>query len=199
MAIPDNRLSVTPVRGAYIAPYNRAPVPLVSYSIGGTAVENPNDGLQVQEWRLDYGGSPAQFVVTPLSIGSPTSVLTRDDVTDCSLAFDQLMRVVLAWRQTDGNVYLRWYDSVVAGQVITNFGPGETPRCLLDDSRPLQTVAGTSDVLFFYVRAGALYYRQQRDRYAIERNLVTFQNPTAVIYSYGQTVRNRIEFEVRVP
>lgn len=200
MALPGNAFSSQPVRGDYLPPYDRDQAdPLVDWETGGTALEDASAGLQVQIWRLTVIRATGDFIVTPESFGAPTTVITRPGfIRRAGLAFDQLMRPVLGWIQDDV-LYLRWFDATINQQVISSFGPVDDMRVLLDDPRSLQTVAGTSDALLFYVRAGKIFYRQQRDRYTIERELATFTDPNALVRSYGRTTRNRIEFEVRQP
>ncbi len=41
-----------------------------------------------------------------------------------------------------------------------------TPRCTHDDKRPRQSPV--ADIVLAYLRGGALYARQQRDRYQVE-------------------------------
>jgi hypothetical protein len=198
MAIPGNRLSTTPILGAYLSPYDREMGPFLDYEQGGIALDDPSQGLQVQVWRLDYAASNGDFLVTPESFGSPSVQYTDPGAIVTSLAFDQSMRVVLAWIK-DGDVFLRWFDPLPNMTVISNFGPAQDARVLLDDPRELQTIAGSSDVLLFYVRGGRIYYRQQRDRFTIERELGAFINPNALIVKYGRTNRLRIQFEVTPP
>ncbi|MNV87345.1 hypothetical protein D3C71_1814610 [compost metagenome] len=61
----------------------------------------------------------------------------------------------------------RWYDPIATGYVTTELPAGcVNPRVSLDDKR--SEYAPSSDVILAYVRAGNLYYRQQRDRYTVE-------------------------------
>jgi hypothetical protein len=68
-----------------------------------------------------------------------------------------------------GNPSLYWYDTVPEEFVTTPYPGITTPFLTLDDKRPSQL--GTSDMLFFYLKAGKLYFRQQRDRFTIEYEL----------------------------
>jgi hypothetical protein len=200
MALPENTLSNPAVPAAYLDPYARARPPLSSWALGGIALEDATQGLEVQAWLLEYLGSPGDFLLTPEQFGPPTVLFSAEDVTECSLAFDQLMRPAIAFVEA-GNVKLRWFDTQVNNTVITNFGSAiYSPVVVLDNPAPIASqVFATSDVLFFYLRAGKLYYRQQRDRYTIERELATLASPSALIIDRGKTVNNRLQLRVQTP
>src|SRR5690606_10804461 len=87
------------------------------------------------------------------------------------IAFEQAGQPVVCLERPTGTggapeVWIWFFDPTVPGMVLQNFGPGRTPRALLD--RPIEIA--DSDVLVFYVadHAGRSAYRQQRDRYAVE-------------------------------
>lgn len=94
---------------------------------------------------------------------------TLGDIIEVDIAFEQTARpVICAERATGTNgakqVWLYWFNSVTSTFGFDNFGTGRTPRVILDS--PFNV--SDSDVLFFYLTATKLVYRQQRDRYAVE-------------------------------
>jgi len=167
--IPEQRLSTTPVPANFLDG-GRGTL-LVDYEYGGTDLQVPGDGLLVKIWRLRYDSNSGDMVIS--AEGSPTTVLfNRPDITEVSLAFDQNMNPFVAFVQA-GQAKFWWYDPLLPGMTFNEslLGSAITPRCSLDDKRSTQFA--NSDIILSYVRAGNLYYRQQRDRYLTERLLKT--------------------------
>ncbi len=104
--------------------------------------------------------------------------LTVPYMTEISFSFDVNMQPVVAF-VASGQSYLNWYDSSVNDYITTSLGADiTTPRVALDDKRYVATNGyQLSDVILAYIRAGNLYYRQQRDRYGVERLLATNIKP----------------------
>lgn len=79
--------------------------------------------------------------------------------------FDQNGRP-LVFFDTGTELRLWWYDPVLGSTTTTVFGVGNYPFSTFDIKYGVDTEY--SDVLLFYMRSGAIYYRMQRDRYSIE-------------------------------
>lgn len=193
--LPDDTLSLTPVPGAYLSVDDQRSAYLVDQEMGGIAISDPSAGLTYQPWTLSYS-EIGEFVLTPHVTGTPTVLLIRAGVSDLALAFDQNMRPAVAYTQ-NGSLYLWWYDTVVAGYVISNFGQGLSPRLALDDKRV--TAEGASDILFAYIQDGQIKYRQQRDRFTVERVLSNHVYPNTRIRAFGMTEQLRIQIELVEP
>lgn len=169
--LPQDTLSTIPHPSEFLAPRDRAREPLVDYELGGVALNNATQGLEVQVWRLRYTGGA--FVLDAPSV-APTTIIFVADVKTCALAFDQNMQPVIAWETEAGECRFRWFDPTIPAFTIEDLPAGSrSPRCTLDDKRPLATITGRSDVILAYMRNGSLYYRQQRDRFDTERELAT--------------------------
>jgi hypothetical protein len=52
-----------------------------------------------------------------------------------------------------------------------------------------------NDVILFYIKDGALFYRQQRDRYGVERRLCDCPNTTIRIERVSMNTLNRLQIE----
>ena len=168
MAIIQNRLSTTPVPNIYFTPDNILYGPLVSYEAGPIALDDPSEGQQYQDWVLTYLDS--NFILTPLTIGSSSIILSITGVIKFGLAFDQNGHPAICYN-TVTNGYLYWFDSAIPGFVTTNFGTGVHSLALtLDDKRNRQTQA--NDIILWYTKVGAtnydLFNRVQRERFTIE-------------------------------
>nr|PZN74572.1 MAG: hypothetical protein DIU57_19165 [Pseudomonadota bacterium] len=125
----------------------------------------------------------------------PQAVYTGDDITEVSLAFDQNMNVCVAFVEA-GMAKLLWYDTTVNQLVVTELGEGVThPRVALDDTREFNRA--NSDIILAYIKEGALYYRQQRDRYQIERLLSP--GPWIALKRIGMGSGYRFQFQVVAP
>ncbi len=188
--LPDNRVSALTLPGRFHAPDNERTSLLSDPEMGGIALNDPSLGLKVQKWTVSYQG--IDVVVTP-EVGSPTVLFSTSSITELSLAFDQNMRAVVAYRK-DGHLYLWRWDFVAAGYITSDFGVGYSPRLALDDKRVSQF--GSSDVIFAYIQGNELKYRQQRDRYLTERVLRSGLDPATRLRTIGMNRNWRFQFEL---
>ena len=133
---------------------------------GGIALGDSSQGLLAQVWTITSNGS--SIFISGESVAQ-TTLLSDSGITEISLAFDQNMRPMVAYRAL-GVPKLYWYDTLL-GAIVTTVLPSETTSyyLTLDDHR--EGAEGGSDVLMFYLKTGSLFYRQQRDRFLTERLL----------------------------
>lgn len=180
MALPENRLSIEPARAPFIGARAFPTSKIVDYEDGGVGIQDVSEGLLFQRWRalLFNPGQSDSYVQLDAPSVTPFALVSLPGLTEISISFDQLMQPTLAYVQ-DGIAYLRWYDSAAAEYVTDTIGAGIiTPRVSLDDKRYIASNGyQSSDVILAYVKGGNLYYRQQRDRYTIERLLKTGVKP----------------------
>lgn len=172
MSLPGNALDPIGVAAAMLPPDDDGRPSLVEdYEMGGIALNDPSQGLLVQNWRARLVGDEVRVSHAPYS--SETVVTTDTGITELSLAFDQNMRPTIGYIAS-GLTKLYWYDTVPEMHVTTVFNAEDrSPFVTMDDKRGPATMINSNDVLFFYIRGTTLYYRQQRDRFQTERNLAT--------------------------
>jgi hypothetical protein len=164
--LPDGVLSSQPIVADFLPPRNAVPRPLVDYELGGIALSDPSQGLMVKPWRMQW--IDGQFIIDALAV-APTVVLSRAAVTEFSFTFDQNMKPFITFVDGTG-AYYYWYDGTVSDYRLVALPSGViTPKCSLDDKRSHQ--ANISDIILAYMKGRGLYYRQQRDRFGIERLL----------------------------
>lgn len=168
MAMPENILSTTSVPAQFVGARALAVSKRIDYEDGPKGIQDPSEGSQYQVWR-------AMLVGNQVLLSAPNTpeyvFFEAPDLEEVSITFDQNARYVLAYVQA-GQSKLLWFDTVEGEYVTTTFPAGTiTPRVSLDDRRASQL--NNSDVIVGYVRGGNLYYRQQRDRFEVERLLTT--------------------------
>ena len=192
--MPLNRLSTTPVIAPYMVPDTlELPNRLTDFELGGVALSDASQGLQVQRWTcradIDTG------VVYIGAEAVPETVLfTAEGISELSLAFDQNMRPFVAFT-VYGQSKFRWYDTVLGANRITDLDPlDRTPKCCMDDKRPWQVGQGSNDIILAYLRGDSMYYRQQRDRYEVERLLATGLEGKRLL-KVGMNTAMRLQFE----
>lgn len=196
--MPENVLSTEVVQrpffGARGLPISR----IVDYEDGGIALSDASRGLLYQRWRarLFAPGTVDSYVELDAAGVAATTLVELPNLTEISISFDQLMRPVLAFVQNN-IAYLRWFDSVPGEYVTDEIGVGViTPRVTMDDKRFIATEGyQKNDVILAYVRTGNLYYRQQRDRFTIERLLKTDVKPLIKI-GFNRGLRLQFMHEV---
>lgn len=187
--IPGNALSLTPQVGAFLSPDHLVTGPLLDHERGGVALNDGTQGLRIQNWKAGVDGGN---LYVEDALGVRTTVLVRSNVSTVSLAFDSNMRATLAYTQAGVAKYF-WFDTNVGMMVESSLPAGSvTPRLATDDKRPTQTLA--VDIILAYIRAGNLYFRQQRDRYTVEYLLGPAPAPS--LLNIGMNSVNRLQFEL---
>lgn len=189
--LPGNALSYIPVTGLMYAPDSNRVGPLIDFERGGVAVNDLGQGLQTRNWTFSY--TPEGQIVTTPDGGDPVVVISRPGVTELAGTFDQNMAPVVTF-VIDGEIFLNWFDSITGQRRTDSFGIGHSPRLTLDDKRDMTT--STSDVIVAYIRNQALYYRQQRDRFGVERLLKDGLSPITRLKNVGMTTQLRLLFEL---
>lgn len=190
--LPTNEPSSLPVPGLLLDPDGRRLVPTIDYEMAGIGIEDTSTGLMSHLWTCYLDNTE---VYVQREGAAPVKVFSRSDITELALAFDQNMRPVIAYRVSTGLVYLRWYDSIAQIYTTTAFGALRNPRLTLDDKR--EKMEGSSDVIFAYINnANSLCYRQQRDRYEIERVVRAGLDPKVQLRSVGMGNTLRLQFEL---
>lgn len=166
--IPENRLSTVPVPSSLLVPMQRDD-PFIDFERAGAGLQDPSQGLDVQLWTLRYDVVTGDFVLSAPTY-PPAVQFNRANVTWISLSFDSNMNPFISFTEAGVSKFW-WFDTVLSQQVFndTIIPTATSHYATLDDRRSSQNSA--RDILLFYIRAGNLYYRQQRDRYTIERLL----------------------------
>jgi hypothetical protein len=196
MALPGNVL-VEPFQPApFDEPDDVPRVPLTTdLELGGTALNDPSFGLQVKDWKFFYVLD--DVVVSPAAGGLTTVLFNRPGVTEVSGAFDQNMNPAVAFVDGAG-AWLWYFDTVLNAYTFLALPAGtRTPFLTMDDKRP--TANSYNDILLFYVLNTNLTYRQQRNRFGIERILYSFNGPEVDILRVGMNKGLRVQIEVEGP
>lgn len=196
MPLPSDSLSTTPAPATPLAPDGiERNDPTVDYELGGIALNDPSQGNQVQVWRCWTDGTSA-WVAPDNNLAAKTLILTDFDITEVSIGLDQNMAPTVAYI-AGGVCKLYWFDSLISGYRTTTYPNHYTPMLTLDDKREGQS--GDNDILFFYVRDRKLCYRQQRERYGVERVLQTVPSNEVRIMSLGMSRSNRLQVRMKFP
>lgn len=191
--LPDNVASSLPLYGGglYLSPDEQVVKPYIDFERAGVAQLDTSQGLLVKNWRLWL--EDGRKVMLQPDGGAATMLFEDSGLTEVSFTFDQNMRWSAAYLRF-GVLTLRWYDSLVSNHVVSSFGPGRCPRLTLDDKR--NENLGNSDVVFAYIKGDDLCYRQQRDRYLVERVLKADLYPGTRLRGIGMNKNLRLQFEL---
>jgi len=191
MALPESQFTPTPVPGNFFPPDNRLRTSLlVDYEEGGIAIGDPSQGLQYQVWEARVAGGVIQ--TRPEGAGAWTDITSAASITEISLAFDQNMRPQVAF-MAGGVCKFYWYDSASEAYVTSTFAGATSPVCAMDDKREAEV--GLNDVVLFYLLAGRVIYRRQRDRYSIAYDMAAKPVGTTRIVRWGMTDQMRFTLE----
>lgn len=198
MTIPGNLLSNDRPESPLLAPDDRQRTdPLQDWERGGVALNDPSQGHDVRDWKVWSDGLTIWVAPDP-ELTPRVAVQTGADITEVSLGFDQNMQPTVAY--VDGGVTkLWWYDTVGAAMTTTTYPGYKTPMLTLDDKRDIATQTGVNDIIFAYVRDDLLCWRQQRERYTVERVLGPVPYPNTRIIGMGMSTGNRLQVKLSVP
>lgn len=192
----SGQLSDPAVDAAFISPRDRTVTAFTSWERGGTALGDNSSGLNVRNWL--FTADPATGEVY---VGAPD-----DDIDDALLytidplpvevagSFDLDMRYVLAWRDVDGNSFLRWYDT----SAYTNLAlPALTHslKLAIDDVRDHAVALGGVDTLLAYIRGNRMYYRLLRDDFDTEYYDGAQADGFSTLYQIGMNTLFRFQFQ----
>jgi hypothetical protein len=189
--LPDNILfNSTTIVSSVLAPDNNIRRHnKEDFEIGPASLTDLSKGLMFKPWRVWTDGLSA-FLAPVDNQSNPNLLFSDINIREVSFAFDQLARPQVVYI-SDTTCKFWFFDSTISAQ-NTMVIPGATsPILTLDDKRVKS--ASTSDVLLFYIKAGALFYRQQRERYEIERNLMTLPGNVKRLVSAGMSTSNRLQ------
>lgn len=183
--------STQPVYSAMLPPDNRVPSALHDYEMGGVALQDPSQGLQVQPWECWLQGDEVR--IRPVGDSASVVLFAAPGIQSLSFTFDRNMNPTVAYMQ-DGVCRLWWYDSTIPGMTTSTFPGATQPRLTHDDKR--EVASPWADVILAYVREGSLYYRLQRDRFGVEYLLATGIT-RGQLRNVGMNRGLRLQFEIR--
>lgn len=196
MSLPNDQLSSEPVPSYFLGARAQIFPDYVDYMDGGVAIQDASLGLNYQTWTAEIVSDVIEDnIMLSAPTSPPQSVYAGQDITEVSLSFNQNMDICIAFVE-QGVAKLLWYDTTVSKLVVTVLGGNVThPKVALDDSREFNRVG--SDVILAYIKGGALYYRQQRDRFGVERQLSS--GPWIALKRIGMGAGLRFQFQVMKP
>jgi len=163
--IPNDDLSSEPVQRPFrtneaLPSLNR----FEAHSLGGVALNDPSQGLQVKVWTAKVDRDTGEITVEADDV-APILLLTAEDAEHLSLAFDQNMRPALAYVQ-NGAGKLWFFNTLIGEPDILDLPGASQIQIDMDDKRPL--MSNVNDIICAYIRDGNLYMRIQRDRFLDE-------------------------------
>ena len=144
---------------------------LTCFTLGPRDLADPNAGAVDRAWQIRYDPALLSFYASRANdtntdwlpevflfnhVGAPFD--------EIDAAFDQQAHIVVAGQRA-GHVWIYFFDGLLGGFSFQDFGPGRTPKILLDNPFDVSN----SDVLVFYIddAANKIRFLQQRDRYLV--------------------------------
>lgn len=171
MSMPLNQLAPVGDVGTILPEDNKYVVSLKSREKGGIGLNDASQGINVYGWTATADKDTGKVFLTK---DGTRDILfgTFGPLRTISISFDQNMQPALAYVQEDRVCKLYWYDSTIPGYTTLTMPAGaRDPILTMDEKRdPLVSI---SDILLFYCIGQNLYYRQQRERFTVERLIYT--------------------------
>lgn len=188
--IPNNALSSSAIFSAFLVPEKAEP--LVDFEWGGVDLLDPSQGLMVKIWKCFYHDD--WICITDNT--TTHQIIQVSNVVHLSLAFDFNMHPTIAYTAVSvlgRKSFLYWYDTALGAQITTEYGVDYLFQQLsLDDHRLHQSA--NADIIFSYIKNNNLYYRQQRDRFTIERLLESGLSEDVELRQTGMNTKNRFQW-----
>jgi len=145
-----------------VAPY--VPFAVKSVTIGPVALNDASEKLNNRFWATYFDPSSKNIILDDL-LGTTTVIINEPlGVKRIGLAFDQNANDTYSWITNTGILMLRFFDG--ANDTVLNLGTAQD--CVITMDMKYQPGNSSSDILLFYIRSGAIFYRIQRDKYSIE-------------------------------
>lgn len=189
--IPEERESTTPVVSAFLPPDGQTETPIIDFERGGVNVFDPSAGLRVKPWEFYLR---AATVYCKADDTAEYAIFSNSGITSLSGAWDQNMNPIVVYT-VGAETRLNWYDTLAGTRRDDSFGTEiRSPRLSLDDKRSSQF--GNSDIIFAYMKADKLCYRQQRDRYGVERVIREGLPTDCLLVSVGMNAGWRLQFKL---
>lgn len=189
--LPDNKLSSRPIRGDIITKQNRDLFRVLDYELGGVALEDSSQGLDVQVWTAWLKGPRDVYIDAPNH--NPSLLFSVNDAEQIALAFDQNMRWSVAYIK-EGNLFLNWYDPVAQSRVTLLVCPARSCKMTLDDHSAARLAQ--SDVILGYLDQDKLYFRAQRERFLVAHELKSGLSDKLKLTAMGPSTQLRMQFEL---
>lgn len=186
------------IGGDILPPNDRAAKKYEDWEMGGIAIQDPSQGLRVQEWRAWWEEDSGDVYIMADNQPAPALIYNEPELVWLTLAFDQNMRWLSAYTRADDQSFLKWYNSLIEDYETLPLSTGVlTPFMTMDDNRQAQVVLGKSDVILTYIREEALYVRVQRERFLTERLIAADIQGSTRIWHFGMNNKLRLQWELR--
>lgn len=165
-----------------------------SCKIGPLIIGDSRGNIAERFWLVTYE-SPNVFIRGSASgYWEQKEILFQDldMILQLDLTFDQLGRPIVIYLTNDDDIKLFWFDPVLVEQTTTLLSTGTSVASGFD----LKTNTGdqNSDAMVSYVRDDRLYWRLQRDRWAVEYD-PNISHQDLKVLSMGMTDQNRFQIQ----
>ena len=186
--LPLNVITPQPYSADFLYPYG-AGAKLSEQVWGGVALSDPSKGRATQLWTISAAD---EYLVVSNTSGSQISLMTGV-VESCSLAFDANMAPTIAYMQ-DGSAHLYYHDSYTNAWTTMDIA---ATSCLVRNDDVRDAVSAVSDCVFAYTLSDQLFYRVEREHYAVEHFVGAV--PTGWVLAHmGPNRVGRFQFELRI-
>lgn len=183
------------VVGELLAPDGMPKRPTIDYELGGISLQDSSQGLMVQTWRCWFDRDSASVMVEAPNT-PPTKIFDQSGITWISFSFDQNMRWCAVYTLSNGESFLRWYDSLAGDYAITELQTGvKSPFLTLDDKRQYQS--GNSDIILAYIQNQSVILRVQRERFQVPHVWQEDIPKDWIIRNFGMSNKLRLQMEIR--
>lgn len=174
-----------------VEPY--IPFTVKNVTIGPIGIQDTSDELTSKFWGAAFKQSTQELLLIDTEEETTEVILTETDgMVKVALAFDQNANDTYAWITNLGDLKIRWFDASLPGDAIINFGAAQSVTLTMDTKYYPSSI--DSDILLFYIRNGAIFYRIQRDKYATEYTTAVTEDAISLLDS---GTRKDYRFQVR--
>ena len=164
------------------------PFAVKNITIGPVALNDANEGLNNKFWATYFDPSTNNIILDDLEGNTEIIVNEPLGIKIIGLAFDQNGNDTYAWITETDILMLRFFDGGIPGDITVNLGTAQDVVITMD--MKYQAENSKSDVLLFYIKDNAIFYRVQRESYNTE-------NPTPVTSGASRLIDSGMRTDYR--
>lgn len=191
--IPGNALSADPHPSNFISPKDQEETagPLFSIALGGFAYQDVSQGLDYQNWELNYDPLSGEIKIIGSVNLEEITLPSIVGMKSFSFVFSELMEIDWVYTASDDSIVLNYFDpaSEENKNLVLN-SSNRSPKLVMDRD---------GDMILSYVRGTGLYARYDFDGYETEYLLRNNLTPGTKIITFGMSDLQRLQWKLVVP
>lgn len=176
----------------FLYPKNLHHAMTIAYTEAGPKLTDTQYGLTGYIWKAFVRGN--QIVLQRIDLSEEHIMVTKDNITQVDVTFDQTMRPFIVYVADNQAYYLHYNKTTFNYEEVTLPSNVTFPRCELDMRNPDEIPF--SDIILGYINGNNLCYALQRERFTVEHVIAT-DSKKSMLWRIGRLVDGRFGYQWR--